>query len=71
MSPQIYSYAWGNRTIPKGTLCLLIACGKLNSAMIQTLVKGDYYITDRRALRKAFLMRPAREWKQIEMAKPE
>lgn len=54
---QVYRYAWSKREIPKGTLLRLIAVGKLNSVLVEDLSDGKTkWITDRRALRKAYYL---------------
>lgn len=51
---MIYRYTWGNnekRKALKGKRCKLIACGALNSVLIE-FENGKKVVSDRRALRR-------------------
>lgn len=53
MTPQIYIYRWGKyRPELKGRRCIVLARGRMNSAMVRWIDAGGWDIVSRNALRK-------------------
>ncbi len=52
---QLYRYSWRkwpHQQRNHGRLCKLLACGKLNNALVEFIDDGEQVVIDRRALRK-------------------
>ena len=55
MAEQLYIYRWNRPGLPdrKGTLCRVLARGKMNSAAVEFLQDGFRAVTSRNALKRA------------------
>ena len=54
-NPKIYKYYWGNNPVRagfRGRLCVLLAVGGFNSALVEFIDTGERLLTDRRAIRR-------------------
>lgn len=54
MGEQLYEYRWNRPGLPgrKGTVCRVLARGKMNSCAVEFVSDGFRAITSRNALRK-------------------